>query len=90
MASASVILRPLLSSHACAFAIESELTPDFLVSAGYVGLPDKCPETTLCGHPRHRIHDTWNQSVAAWLELGFLGSLRSVAMLRHVCAIARV
>jgi hypothetical protein len=40
----------------------------------------RCPETTLCGHPKQGIQGTWNQSLATWVELGFLGSLSPVAM----------
>jgi len=36
--------------------------------------------TTLCGHPKQGIQGTWNQSLATWVELGFLGSLSPVAM----------
>ena len=50
------------------------------VSARVVGLPDKCPKTTLCGHPKQGIQGTWNQSFATWAELGFLGSLSPLAM----------
>jgi len=38
------------------------------------------PKTTLCGHPKQGIQGTWNQSLATWVELGFLGSLSPVAM----------
>lgn len=35
-------------------------------------------ETSLCGHSKQGIQGSWNQTVATWLEMGFLGSLGPV------------
>jgi hypothetical protein len=32
-------------------------------------------ESTLCGHPKQRIQDIRNQSLATGVEVGFLGTL---------------
>lgn len=53
--------------------------PGQLPGLRYPSAPRHCrsdSKSTLCGHLKHRIHDTWNQTVATLLELGFLGGLR--------------
>lgn len=40
--------------------------------------PDKCPKTTVCGHPKLGILDVWNQSLTLQMDVGFLGSLDPV------------
>jgi len=39
------------------------------------GLLDKCPQTTLCGHPNPGIRAAQNQSLAGGVEVRFLGRM---------------
>ncbi len=53
---------------------------DVLLPSQSRHLRENRPESTLCGHPKQGIQGAWNQSLATWVELGFLGSLSPVAM----------
>src|SRR5260370_17150260 len=59
---------------------------DVLLPSHSRHLRENRPESTLCGHPKQGIQGAWNQSLATWVELGFLAASARSRCLRFACS----